>query len=387
MSGVSTFLFVINSLGAGGAERSLADILPHLRERGVRPVVVCFKSPEEGFEREVRDAGTEVVILPSTGLVGHIRHLRRIIRKEQPQLVYTALFDAHLVGRLAAIGSGVPVLSNLTNVAYDPARYADPNVNARKLRVLRVIDGWTARHLTTHFHAVSGAVKDSAVEWLGISSDAVSVVYRGRSRDRLGHPSEQRRTSMRTALGIAADTPVLITVGRQEYQKGQRYLLEAIPALTERWPDLVVLMVGRQGHSSPQLSRTAAELGLGQAVRFLGHRSDVADLLAAADVFVFPSVYEGLGGATLEAMAMGLPMVVSDIPALREVVTDAGNGILVPPGDAVALADAVDRLLADPETRSRYGIRSVEIFEERFVATDAIPRSVDLMLEVAAGGR
>jgi glycosyltransferase involved in cell wall biosynthesis len=379
----STFVYVINSLGAGGAERSLADILPHLPGNGVRPLVVCFKSPDVGFEQEVRDAGTEVVILPGKAMPTLAWQLRRIIRRERPSLIYTALFDAHIVGRLAAMGTNTPVLSNLTNVAYDPARYADPNVNARKLRILRVVDAWTARHLTAHFHAVSGAVKDSAVEHLGINADDVTVVYRGRGRGRLGMPGPERRARVRASLGIEADAPVLITVGRREYQKGQRYLIAAVPEMLRRHPDLTVLVVGRDGHASDELDQLVASLGIADTVQFLGHRSDIGDLLAAADVFVFPSVYEGLGGATLEALAMGLPLVVSDIAALREVVTAGENGILVPPADAGSLAAAIGSLLTDPGLLRRYGERSMSVFEDRFDATDSIPQSIDLMLRVA----
>jgi glycosyltransferase involved in cell wall biosynthesis len=383
MSQARTFVFLINSLGAGGAERSLADILPHLPERGVRPLVACFKSVDVGFEQEVRRAGTEVVILPGRSIPMLAWQLRKLVRRAQPSLLYTALFDAHVVGRLAAMGTGIPVLSNLTNVAYDPARYADPNVNARKLEVLRVIDGWTARHLTAHFHAVSGAVKDSAVEHLGIAPEDVTVVYRGRGRGRLGMPGPERRGAVRISLGIAADAPVLITVGRREYQKGQQYLIEALPNLLANHPGLVVLIAGRDGHASQQLADLAADLGVEDAVRFLGHRSDIGDLLSAADVFVFPSVYEGLGGASLEALAMGLPLVVSDIAPLREVVIPGENGTLVPPADAASLAGAVSELLADPGLRRRYGERSMAIFGERFDENDAIPQSIDLMLRVA----
>ncbi|MGA9596129.1 MAG: glycosyltransferase, partial [Acidimicrobiia bacterium] len=91
----------------------------------------------------------------------------------------------------------------------------------------------------------------------------------------------------------------------------------------------------------------------------------------------------GLGGACLEALAMGLPLVVSDIAALREVVTNGDNGMLVPPADPVALGDAAAVLLADPELRRRYGHRSMAVFAERFDAEDAIPQAIDLMLRVA----
>ena len=93
-------------------------------------------------------------------------------------------------------------------------------------------------------------------------------------------------------------------------------------------------------------------------MQFLGHRSDVGDLLAAADEFVFPSLYEGLGGAMLEAMARGLPIVASDIPALRE-VTDPDGARLVPRGSAAALAKAIDELLADPQEREAMSVKNL----------------------------
>jgi glycosyltransferase involved in cell wall biosynthesis len=102
-------------------------------------------------------------------------------------------------------------------------------------------------------------------------------------------------------------------------------------------------------------------------VRFLGHRKDVPEVLAAGDVFVFPSLYEGFGGALLEAMALGLPIVASDIPAVREVVDDGANAILVPPGDAPALASAIDGLLDDTGRRQAFGARGRTMFCERFV--------------------
>jgi glycosyltransferase involved in cell wall biosynthesis len=322
-------------------------------------------------------------VLPGETIQSHIRNLRRIIRQESPRLVYTALFDAHIVGRIAAAGTGVPVLSNLTNVAYDPARYADPNVNAKRLRVLRIVDGWTARHLTSHFHAVSQAVKSSAITSLGVEPEAVTVVYRGRDPQVFGEAGDERRNRARSELGLGAESPVVITVGRQEYQKGQRHLLEAVPLLLEEFPDLEILLVGRQGHASAQLTLLCESLGIEKHVRFLGHRTDIADLLAASDIFAFPSVYEGLGGASLEAMAMELPIVASDIPALREVVENGGNGTLVGPGDSRAIADAIGALLRDRNLRQTYGVRSRAIFDQKFNAAQSIPRTVDLMRRVA----
>ncbi len=381
------YLFVINSFLAGGAERSLLEMLPRLVDHGVTPIIACLHYRDVGFEEEVRAAGFDVRLLEGETRLGKIRSLRRLIRQEKPALVYTSLFDADLAGRVAALGCGVPVMSNLANTAYDPVRLADPNVNPGKLRLVRMVDGFTARRMTDHFHAVSEAVKDSTVANLGVAPHRITVVKRGRDLERLGVRSDQRRRSVRNALGLGHGDEVIVTVGRQEYQKGQRYLIEAMVAVVAERPDARLLIVGREGHSTAELAGRVADLGLGDHVTFLGHRADVADVMAASDVFAFPSLYEGLGGALIEAMALGLPIVASDIPALREVVVPGVNADLAPATNTVAWSRLLIDLLADPERLRRYGSASRDRFDEEFRAEVAVERMIDLFAAVAAGDR
>ncbi len=377
-------LFVINSFGAGGAERSLVELLPRFRSQGTTPIVACLDRSDVGFEDEVAAGGFDVRFLAASSRLGQIRDLRKVIKREQPSLVYTSLFDADLAGRIACIGIDVPVMSLLANTAYDAARLDDPGVNANKLKIVKAVDGFTARHLTDHFHAVSQAVKDSTVETLGVERDRITVVYRGRDETRLGVPEPERRARTRTGLGIDDRTEMLITVGRQEYQKGHVHLVQAFSEVVRKRPDARLYIVGRDGHAAARIGGLIDELGVQDSVVRLGHRSDVPDLLAAADVFVFPSVYEGLGGALIEALGLGLPVVVSDLPALREVVIEGENGLVVPPADPDALTAALLELLDDPQRRSRFGRRGRQIFEQSFRAEDAAQRLFDLLVSVAS---
>jgi glycosyltransferase involved in cell wall biosynthesis len=197
--------------------------------------------------------------------------------------------------------------------------------------------------------AASAAVADDAVAALGVPRERIHVVPRGRSRAALGALaawSIERRAGAREALGLAPTRPVVVNVARQEPQKGQRHLLEAVAAVRRSHPDVVLLMVGREGRSTPELRRTAARLGIEEAVWWLGVRHDVSDVLCAGDVFAFPSLWEGLGGAVLEAMALRVPIVASDIPALREVLAGGRAGELVPAGDVSALAEQIVAALA-----------------------------------------
>ncbi len=162
------------------------------------------------------------------------------------------------------------------------------------------------------------------------------------------------RRAARERLGLDPDQPVVMTVGRLTVMKGQRHLVDAVPGLVARFPELVVLVFG-QGHLHARLTEQARALGVGGAVRLLGHRPDARSLLAAADVFVLPSRHEGMPLVVLEAMEAGLPVVATRVIGSEEVVADGETGLLVPPEDPPALRTALATLLGDPALRSRMG--------------------------------
>ena len=376
-------LFVINSLGAGGAERSLSELLPSFERHGVRSTVVCLRRTAEGVEAATVDGGVDVRFLRGGRWPSQLRELRALIAREEPDLIHTSIFEADVLGRLAGLGSGVPVLTSLVNTSYDPVRLQDPNVRRWKLQIVKQIDGITARRCTTHFHALSRAVKDAAVRDLRIPPDRVTVVPRGRDPERLGLPSKERRARARAALGLSDRDVVLASVGRQEFQKGQWVLLEAMAALAATEPRLRLLIAGRPGNATPRLHAVMEATALNGEVRWLGHRDDVPEVLAAADVFVFPSLYEGLGGALIEAMALALPIVASDLPAIREVVDPQGNAILTRPGSSDELRAAVAELIGDAPRRASMGGRSRQVFEERFMLERSAARMYELFERVA----
>lgn len=376
-------VYVINGLGTGGTERSLAELLPVLRAAGIAPTVVCLHHRAEGVEREIRDTGFDVRFLDAGGWIGRIRELRRLLRQERPDVVHTTIFESDVIGRLAAAGSGSTVVSSLVNTSYDSSRLGDRNVSPIKLWAARQADGWTARHLTHHLHAITDAVKTSSARALRLDAERITVVERGRDPVRLGRPSHERRLVARQALGLDERAEVVLNVGRQEYQKGQVDLLRAVEMLAARRPTLVLVQAGRRGHASPELEAVAAAPGLAGRVRLLGHRDDVPELLAASDVFAFPSRYEGLGGAVIEAMALGLPIVTTTAPALLEVVEPDRNALVVPPGRPDLLADALETLLDDAPRRASFGARSREIFLERFTLEGTARRLLGLYRQIS----
>lgn len=382
-SGLRRLLFVIDSLGPGGAERSLVELLSVMKDSDVVPMIVCLHPANAGFEADARALGASVRVLARSNRVGRLLQLRRTIREFGPDLIHTTLIESDITGRVAAVGAGVPVSTSLVNTSYDPVRLHDPNVSKWKLELTRRVDGWTARHLTTGFHAISHAVADAATADLGI--DSAQVIPRGRNLAPFEDPHAGSRSRVLRGLALDDNTEVLINVARQEFQKGQTYLLDALHLLERTRPNLRLIVAGREGNASITLQEKAARLELADRVLFLGHRSDVVDLLAASDLFAFPSLFEGLGGVLIEAMAAGLPVVASDIPALRETLTARGARF-VPPGAPVALADAIDQLLNDPQQRRLMG------HENRRRSQDfEIQRTTDRMMEffrtVSGAGR
>lgn len=354
-------LHVINGLGTGGAERSLAQMLPLLSDRGIRSTIVCLNRRSEGVQDEVLRQDWDIRFLTEGGWARRTWALRRIVQQVEPDLLHTTLLEASLLGRIATIGTRVPVLTSLVNVSYEPERLGDPNVRAYRLRIAQTVDALSGRMRNRGFHAISTAVADSNTRRLRIPPEQIVVIPRARPASSFPDASrDQVRTETLRALNVPQTAFVILTIGRQEFQKGHRHLVNAFSRISHDFPQGWLLIAGRSGNASRDLDATIGASGAAERILRLGHRDDVDRLLATADVFAFPSIYEGLGGALLEAMSVGSAVVASDIPALREV---AGEAILyASPTDEDALGAQLRRLMADPELRS--GLRRSS--KERF---------------------
>lgn len=378
-------LHFISSMGAGGAERSLAELAVPLRDRGVEVSVLCLYDRTEGMTQYLREQSVVVDIVRARSWPGRVHEVHRRLRTSPPDFLHTTLFDCDVIGRLAAAGTGVPVVGSQVSTPYDSVRFADPALHPKALRAYKQVDAWTARHLSCAMHAVSETAKVSAVRELGVSPELVQVIPRARDLRRLGEPSTNRRDAARKVFKVPEGVPVLAHLGRQEWAKGLDVLLDAL-AMMRHEPAPVLLQAGRVGAASQHLARSSEEKQLGPRVHFLGHRTEAAEVLAAADVFVFPSRYEGMPGAILEAMALGLPIVATDIPAVREVV-DPSFACLVPMDSAAALARELDDLLSKPDARQARGSLAREAFLELPTIERVADQTVDFYAWAASIAR
>lgn len=351
---------VVLGLGTGGAERSIVDMVPHLETHGIDVTISCRRSLV-GAQADVDLS--RVHFSQARTYAGWVRLLRRLIREQQPDIVHTTLFEADVAGRLAAIGTGIPVLTSLVNMSYEPSRLDDPNVTRWKLELVRWIEGFTARRQTAHFHAITTAVKHSAVRSLHIPPENITVVHRGRDVNRLGVPTPERAALWRAAHGLG-DEPVVLVVGRQEHQKGHDLAIRAMDSVRERFPMAKMVLVGRAGNATQELEAEIVRRGLERVVVRTGHVADVGSALCGADVLLFPSRFEGLGGVLLEALAMRTPIVASDIPPVREIV--GGVALLVPPQDVSALASGIISTLEDAAAARARAIKGKQLFDREF---------------------
>ena len=360
-------LHVIDQLSGGGAEESLQQILLGTAGPAFAHAVAVLKPGTQRLD-PLMDAGV-AVFAPQRSLdsrTARIRHVLRAIRKHTPDLLHTTLAEASLAGRVAAKLTGVPVLTSLVNPPYAPEVRRTEDVATWKIEVWRAVDILLGRYATTCFHAVTDPVATAAVTALRIDPARIRVVPRGRDLGRLGQPSPDCRRAVRAALGIGADAPMVLNVGREEPQKGQLHLLRAFRSVRDRRPDAVLVIAGRHGNSTEAIDIAVREFGLEGAVRRLGFRSDVPDLLGSGDVFVCSSLYEGAAGAVLEAMAMRLPIVAHDIEAMREILEGGRCGVLVPVADPSALAGAICAVLDHPEAARARAEAARASFERRY---------------------
>jgi glycosyltransferase involved in cell wall biosynthesis len=354
---VTRVLAVIDSLVPGGAESSLAAIAPHLPPLGIELAVAYFHE-RPGVRDELVAAGAELFAVGGSTRRQWYAGTRRVIEGWRPDLVHTTLFEADVIGRVAARRTRTPVVSSLVNEGYGPG-FERGGGAPWKLRSAQLVDALTAR-LVTRFHAVTGSVADTMTRRLHLPRERVDVVHRGRDPDALGRRTEARSQATRAQVGVG-DGPLLVAAGRQEYQKGFDVLLTAFPEIARQLPGATLFVAGRPGRATPALERQRAALGEG--VRFLGHRPDLPDLLAAADVFVLPSRWEGAAGVVLEAMALEAPIVATDLVGVREVV--GSTAALVPPEDPPALAAAVASAVLDGTAQER-AVAARERFLDRF---------------------
>lgn len=208
----------------------------------------------------------------------------------------------------------------------------------------RALYRFAYRHVVDRILTPSYDLKRRLCEHLWIVPENVDVVHNGvRIPQR---PSRDQILSLRRELGLPGDARVIVAAGRFSRQKGFSYLLDALPEVLRSFPNAHLMLIG-EGELRGDLERQAERLGVTDRVHLPGYRRDVPRLLHASDLFVLPSLYEGLPNVMLEAMAAGIPVVATSVNGVPEVIEEGVSGLLIPPGNARHIQSALCALLSD----------------------------------------
>lgn len=379
-------VYLIDHLGMGGAERLLALYLRHLDVERFRPRVCVFRERDGNpLAPEIRSLGVPVDTVP----VRHLRDVRAVprlaayLRRNRTDLLHTQLEAAGTIGTITARLSGIPNVCTLHTL--DEIR---PGEKAgRRLAAM----WWALRHFADRIVAVSEWARQHYLRTARFRPEQVIALHNGVALAPYARAECDgvARERIRRELQIPANARLIMTVAVLRRPKGIQYLIEALPHILTRIPDAHYVIVGA-GDFDRELRELSAAHRLDSQVTFAGARTDIPDVLAAADLFVLPTLDDALPTVLMEAMAASRPIVASRVGGVPEMVEHERNGLLVPPADPEALAQACGRLLEQPELMKGFGRAGRAIAAERFDVTRQISRLADLYTELMAergGGR
>lgn len=340
--------------GISGAENHLLRLLPNLnREKYDIHLLVMSPSIQVYHDFNGKGEGLNVIFVPLGGKANPLNFIRlfKLFRKEKYDLLHTHNSRADVYGILSGKMAGIRILMASIHGYQDYDR-----INPMfKLR------GFILRKFANRIITISNALKDLISKNEQIDKGKMDTVYYG--LDFLAMGGE--RKDIRKEFAIDKDSSLLVDVGRLIPVKGHEYLIHSLKNVVSLFPKTKLFIVG-EGILEESLKDLTKRLGLENHILFTGHRRDVPDFMNEADLFVFPTLGEGFGLVLLEAMAFKKPIVATRVMSIPEIVEDGKSGLLVPPRNPEALAEAIVQLLKDKDRSKEFGKRGHEILLSKF---------------------
>lgn len=351
-----SILLIGTQMAIGGAQRGLLDQACWFHEHGCKVTVAFFYDKEglhatwsRAFEFPILDLQAfkrgDGILRWVGQLMRGLWRLWRLLLRERFDVVETFTHDSNLLGLPLAWLARVPV-----RIATHRGLIEAFPKWRQILHNLLINSGMASTLI-----AVSRQTRQVAIDE-GIRANRITVIPNGVTPL---DTSSVNRTEYRAALGLVEDDTFLLSIGRLTYQKGHEYLVQAMPQVIKRFPNVKAGICG-EGPLRPQLESQINELGLSDHVKLLGSRVDVSPVVASADIFVLPSRWEGLSRALMEAMAAGLPVVATRVDGIQDLITDGVHGLLVSSEDAKGLAASILQLLEHPQMMKKMGAAARE---------------------------
>ena len=365
-------LYFSNSGARGGVEEHILSLLHGLDRWQFQLHWAC----DPDLVPKVRaDVPPHVELFPvrlvNPGHVSGALQLARILCARKIRILHSHMFQSSLVASPVGRLCRVPVVVETPHIR----------------EVWRKEKGWIKSHYfidrmvgrtVTHYIAVSEANREYLVHAKGLPAGKM-IVIRSASDISRWDPARPVPLALKRSLGFGDDDPVMLVAGRLEPQKGHAVLLQAMPAVLCQFPRARLVCVSG-GSLREELERITRELGIQDAVRFVGYQPDLVEWYALADFTVLPSLFEGLPLAPIESLAAGRAVVATAVDGTPEVVLDGQTGLTVPPGDPARLAEAICRLIADPALRLQLARAGRAHVVERFGLQKLINETHDFHL-------
>ncbi len=330
-----------------GGQQQLLFLAAELQKLHHNNFVITQPKSELYFR--ARETGLNAIDIKMRGEfdIAAILQIRTILKKNNADILHMHSGNAHSLGFLASL--------NLKNIEKIVSRRVSRPLRRSPWSKLKYSRG------TDRFIAVSYAVKKILLNYR-ISPSKISVVYDGINPDRFANLDQ---TNPLDKFGISTESFIVGNIASMTWEKGQGFLIEAAAEVIKKRNDVRFIIVG-DGKLQSKLHRMVKQLGIENYVQFSGFQKDIISFLRSFDLFVMPSIYEGLGTSILDAMALNIPIIASRTGGIPEIITDGQTGLLVPPANSKALANAIIKVLEEPALRKRLAAKTQKIVEEKF---------------------
>lgn len=346
---------ITHDLAIGGLQQVVVNICRTIDRNKFDVSVLCLRNLGE-FVPEIEKMGIRVFYLPQKKKgADYLSFLKvaKLFRQERIEVIHTHNIQPFLDGTIAALMSGVKTIIHTDHGRGfpDKRRY--------------MFAEWAASHFVYKVVGVSEWTARNLIKYENITPTKIMTIMNGidESRYNISIDREQKKKE----LCITNNGPIIGVASRLSEEKGVKYLLEAMPAIIRTFPDITLVIAGK-GPLEDRLKKNASELGVSRNVLFAGPRLDMPELLKLFDLYVLPSISEGLPMVLLEAIASGCCIVATDVGGVSTAVTHEVNGLLVKAKDPQKLSSHILRLLSDKEERARYSQNGLTSFRKKFSA-------------------
>lgn len=343
-------LHLVNGFAIGGGEMGLLTLVKLLNKNKYNQVIAAVGQGGP-MQKDFEATGHRVEVFNKkfafdVSLIGKVAEL---MKAEKIDIVLTTLFYADVIGAFAANRAGVPVVISWEVVSH-PFKFRHLYAYKKALKYIDMVV------------PVSHAIRKQIMTERGVPTEKAQTIHYGVDTEKYAVKDGQK---MRQQLGLADDEIVFGTNARMTHQKGHTYLIDAVKQVAQKYPKVKFVLAG-DGPLHDELVQKMKDLGVEDKFLRLGFRTDIPDLLTAYDIYVLPSLYEGLPNQVLEAMSCGKGVIATAVDGTVEAVVEGETGLLVPSKAPKPLAEAILKVLDQPELMQKFGTKSRQRIEEAF---------------------